>query len=80
MKFGFGGTCCHIENDASNNSSIVACIHYCGNASTELLPSNNRGIFTEPLPSKDKGFFLPNRCLATIGGYTYRHKLMGGIF
>jgi hypothetical protein len=36
----------HIENDASNNSSIVACICYSGNISTEPLPSNNRGIFT----------------------------------
>jgi hypothetical protein len=24
--------------------------------------------------------FLPIRCLATIGGYTYRHRLMGGIY
>jgi hypothetical protein len=33
----------HIENDASNNSSIVACIRYRGNVSTEPLPSNDRG-------------------------------------
>jgi hypothetical protein len=32
------------ENDASNNSSIVACIYCCGNVFTELLPSNDRGI------------------------------------
>jgi hypothetical protein len=28
-----------------------------GNVSTELLPSNNRGTFTEPLPCNDKGIF-----------------------
>jgi hypothetical protein len=47
----------HIENDASNNSSIVACIRYRCNVSTEPLPSNDRGIFTEPLPSNNKGIF-----------------------
>jgi hypothetical protein len=46
----------HIENDVSNNSSIVAC------------------VFVAEVT------FLPSRCLATIGGYTYRHRLMGGIF
>jgi hypothetical protein len=39
----------HIENDASNNFSIVAC------------------VFVTAVTS------LPSRCLATIGGYTYRH-------
>jgi hypothetical protein len=34
----------HIENDASNNSSIVACVF-----GTEVT------FFTEPLPSNDKG-------------------------
>jgi hypothetical protein len=38
------------------------CIHYHGNVSTEPLPSNDRGIFTEP-----------SRCIAMIRGYTYRH-------
>jgi hypothetical protein len=38
------------------------CIRYRGNVSTEPLPSNDRGIFTEP-----------SRYLATIGEYTYRH-------
>jgi hypothetical protein len=33
-----------IENDASNNSSIVACIRYHGNVFTEPFPSNDRGI------------------------------------
>jgi hypothetical protein len=46
----------HIENDASNNFSIVAC------------------VFVTAVTS------LRSRCLATIGGYTYRHRLMGGIF
>jgi hypothetical protein len=31
------------ENDASNNSSIVACIGY------------RRNVFTEPLPNNDRG-------------------------
>jgi hypothetical protein len=31
------------ENEASNNSSVVACIHCCRNVSTEPLPSNWRG-------------------------------------
>jgi hypothetical protein len=38
------------------------CIRYRGNVYTEPLPSNDRGIFIEP-----------SRCLATIGGCTYRH-------
>jgi hypothetical protein len=57
----------NIENDASNNSSIACVFVTRGNVSTEPLPSNDRG-------------FLPSRCLVTIGGYTYRHTLMGGIF
>jgi hypothetical protein len=48
----------HIENDASNNSSIVACICYRGKVSTEPLPSNDWGIFIELLPSKDRGIFI----------------------
>jgi hypothetical protein len=53
----------NIENDASNNSSIAACVCYRGNVSTKPLPSNDRGTFTEPLPSNNKGIFnapLPN--------------------
>jgi hypothetical protein len=34
----------------SKNSSIVACIRYRGNVSAEPVPSNDRGIFTGPLP------------------------------
>jgi hypothetical protein len=30
------------------------CIRSRGNVSTEPLPSNNTGIFTEPLPSSDR--------------------------
>jgi hypothetical protein len=40
----------HNENDASNNS-IVARIF----VTAVSLPSNNKGIFTEPLPSNDRG-------------------------
>jgi hypothetical protein len=35
------------------------CIRYRGNVSNEPLPSNDRGIYTEP-----------SRCLATTGRYT----------
>jgi hypothetical protein len=48
----------HIENDASNNSSILACVFVTDvNVSTEPLPSYDRGIFTEPLPSNNKGIY-----------------------
>jgi hypothetical protein len=42
-------------------------MRYRGNVSTESLSSNDRGTFTQPLPSSDKGF-LPSRYLATIRG------------
>jgi hypothetical protein len=42
---------------------FCVCIRYRGNVSTEPLPSNDRGTFTEP-----------TRCLATIGGDTHTHK------
>jgi hypothetical protein len=45
----------YMENDASNNSSIVACIRYRGN------------VFTKPLPDNDIAL-LQSRCLATICG------------
>jgi hypothetical protein len=32
------------ENDAANNSSIVTSVCFPGNIFTEPLPSNNRGI------------------------------------
>jgi hypothetical protein len=38
------------------------CIRFRRNVSTEPLPRNDKGIFTEP-----------SRCLPTKGGYTYRH-------
>jgi hypothetical protein len=58
----------HIENNASNNSSIVVCVFVTAVTfppsrflatkgdfyRTEPLPSNYKGIFTEPLPSNDK--------------------------
>jgi hypothetical protein len=59
----------HIENDASSNSSVVACVFVTavtflpgrclatiGVFFTEPLPMNDKGIFTEPLPSNDKGY------------------------
>jgi hypothetical protein len=48
----------YIENDASNNSSIVACVFV---TAVTFLPSNDKGIFTEPF-------------LTTIGGYTHRQQ------
>jgi hypothetical protein len=45
----------HIENYVSNNSSIVACIRYRGNVSTEPLPTNDKGISTNPWPSNNGG-------------------------
>jgi hypothetical protein len=35
----------------------TACIRYRGNVYTEPLPSNDKGMFTEPLPSNDNGMF-----------------------
>jgi hypothetical protein len=58
----------HTENDASNNSSIVAYVFV---TTVTHLPSCCLATI--------RGF-LPSRCLATIGGYTYRHRMMGGIF
>jgi hypothetical protein len=58
-----------IENDTSNNSSIVACIPYGGNVFIEPLPSNESRIYsTEALSSNDRGVHLQT------------HRLMGGIF
>jgi hypothetical protein len=44
------------------------CIRYCGNVSTEPLPSNDKVIFTEPFPSNEKGIHIQT------------HRLMGGNF
>jgi hypothetical protein len=47
----------HIENDASNNSSIAACVFV---TAVTFLPSwclATIRIFTEPLPSNDKDFY-----------------------
>jgi hypothetical protein len=51
----------HIENDASKNSSIVACVFI---TAVTFLPSRCLATI---------GAFLPSRCLATIKGI-YRHK------
>jgi hypothetical protein len=75
----------HIQNDASNNSSIVACVIV---AEVTFLPSRCLKTIRGFLPSRclaTIGRFLqsrclatirvllPSRCLATIGGYTDRH-------
>jgi hypothetical protein len=49
---------------------LSVCIRYRGNVSTEPLPSNDKGIFTEP-----------SRYLATKAGlHIPTHRLMEGIF
>jgi hypothetical protein len=47
----------HAENDASNNSSIVACVFV---TAVTFIPSCCLATI---------GGFLPSRCLATIGGF-----------
>jgi hypothetical protein len=52
----------HIENDASNNSSLVACVFV---TAVMFLPSRCLATI---------GKFLLSCCLATIGGYTDTHR------
>jgi hypothetical protein len=63
----------HIENDASNNASIVACVFV---TAVTLLPSRCLatigGFLLSRCVATIRGF-LPSRCLATIGGGTHRH-------
>jgi hypothetical protein len=47
-----------IENGASNNSSTVVCIRCHGNRFTELIPSNNRGVYTYRHTDWWEGFML----------------------
>jgi hypothetical protein len=54
-----------IENDASNNSLILA--HILVGMVTDALPINHRRIFTEPLPGSDRVVHIET------------HRLMGGI-
>jgi hypothetical protein len=51
----------HIENNASNNSSSVACLFV---TAVTFLPSRCLATI---------GGILPSGCLATIEGYTYGH-------
>jgi hypothetical protein len=76
----------HIENDASKNSSIVTCVFVTAvtclsrndrGIFTEPLPSNDRVFFTEPLPSNDKGTFtepLPSNHRGDTHTATLYHK------
>jgi hypothetical protein len=60
----------HIENDASNNSSIVACVFV---TAVTFLPSRRLATIGGFLPSSCLAkirVLLPSRCLATIGGDT----------
>jgi hypothetical protein len=64
----------HIENDASNNSSIVACLFV---TAVTFLPKRCLATIRGFLPSRclaTIGGLLPSRCLATIGGL-HRHTL-----
>jgi hypothetical protein len=49
------------------------CIRYSDNVFTEPLPSNDRGIFTEPLPSNDKGIFAEPLPSNDRGIYRHTH-------
>jgi hypothetical protein len=58
----------HIENDASNNSSIVACVFV---TAVTFLPNRCLATIGGFLPGRCLATirgFLPSRCLATIGG------------
>jgi hypothetical protein len=63
----------HIENDASKNSSIIACVFV---TAVTFLPSRCLATIEGFLPSRclaTIGGFLASRCLAKIGGYTDTH-------
>jgi hypothetical protein len=50
-------------------------MRYLGSVSTELLPSNARGIFfTEPLPSNDKGIFTEPLPSNDRGIHSHTHR------
>jgi hypothetical protein len=49
----------HLKRRIQKFFYCCVCIRYRGNVSTEPLPNNDRGIFTEP-----------SRCLSTIRGHT----------
>jgi hypothetical protein len=70
----------HIENEASNNTSIVACVFV---TAVKFLPSRCLATAGGFLPSHCLATIrglLPSRCLATIGGIhkhtqtTWYHK------
>jgi hypothetical protein len=67
----------HIENDAANNSYIVACVFV---TAVTFLPSRWLAMIGEFLPNRclatTRGF-LPSRCLVTIGGFLLRRCLNG---
>jgi hypothetical protein len=63
----------HIGNDASKNSSIVACVFV---AAVTFLPSRCLATIGGFLLSRCLAMmagYLQTRCLVTIRGYTYRH-------
>jgi hypothetical protein len=57
----------HIENDALNNFSILACVFV---TAVTFLPSRCIGRFLRSRYLTTIRGFLPSRCLATIRGYT----------
>jgi hypothetical protein len=63
----------HIENDTSNNSSIVECVFV---TTVTFLSSRCLATITGFLPNCCPATirkFLPSRCQATIREYRYRH-------
>jgi hypothetical protein len=59
----------HIENDASNNYSVIACVFL---TAVTFLPSHCLATIGGSLPSRclaTIGGFLPSRCLAAVGGF-----------
>jgi hypothetical protein len=77
----------HMENDASNNSSIVACVFVtavmflstrCLATIRRVLPSRYLATIRGFLPIRclvTIGGILPSRCLATIGGFLSNSRL-----
>jgi hypothetical protein len=60
----------HIENDASNNSFIVACVFL---TAVTFLTSSCLAMIQGVLPIRCLAMmrgFLPSRCLATMGAHT----------
>jgi hypothetical protein len=65
----------HTQKEASNNSSVVACVFV---TAVTFLPSRCLAAIGGFLPSRclaTIGIFLPSRCLATIRGFLPSRRL-----